>query len=102
MILDVLDADLPVKEMRSLFYTDIKINEMVGKEIIKMTKREKAKLEKIKNGTTRKQIADRNYQKVCALYDGGMGFREIADTLSLSEKRVQQLITKHRKELKGL
>ena len=75
---------------------------MVGKEIIKMTKREKAKLEKIKNGTTRKQIAESNYQKVCALYDGGMGFREIADTLSLSEKRVQQLITKHRKELKAL
>lgn len=91
-----------IRSRKKYRYTNSKINEMVGKEIIKMTKREKAKLEKIKNGTTRKQIAESNYQKVCALYDGGMGFREIADTLSLSEKRVQQLITKHRKELKAL
>ena len=76
------------------------INEYLGIEVFTMTKREKDKLEKIAAGTTRKQLAEKNYQTVVELYRMGIKRQEIAERTGLSLDRVRQLITKYRKEQK--
>lgn len=55
----------------------------VGEEII-MTKREVAKLEKIKAGTTRAQIAEKHYQEYLLYKEKGLTQKQIAEKMGMS------------------
>ena len=73
------------------------INQMIGREIF-MTKREKLKREKIANGTTREQIAEKNYQKVIEYYKKGLKQVEICELTKLTKGRVSQMIKQYKAE----
>lgn len=73
------------------------INQMIGREIF-MTKREKLKREKIANGTTREQIAEKNYQKVIEYYKKGLKQVEICELTKLTKGRVSQMVKQYKAE----
>lgn len=102
----LLHAPLPEKELRSklhyikkykkLKYKNETISQMLGVEI--MTKREMEKQEKILAGTTRKQIAEANFQKCVALRKSGLNQEQIAKEMGLSTKQISRYYKRMREE----
>ena len=103
---------LPEKELKSKLGGQIRrnkvynlpnvtINELIGIEVFtkaKWTKREREKARKEANGTTRKQIADNNRQKVLELKEKGLTTKEIAEIVGLKPQSVKNIVGKARKE----
>lgn len=102
----LLHAPLPEKELRSKLhyvkkyknwrYKNETISQMLGVEM--MTKREIEKQEKILAGTTRKQIAEANYQKAIALRKSGLNQEQIAKEMGLSTKQISRYYKRMREE----
>lgn len=103
---------LPEKELKSKLGWQIKmriayglyndrINELIGIEAFtkaKWTKREREKARKEANGTTRKQIAERNRTRVLELKEQGLTTKEIAEQVGLKPQTVKNIVGKARKE----
>ena len=73
------------------------LNEAEREKYNLMTKREAEKIEKIKNGETRKQKAEANYNKAIELYQKGYNRNDIAEITGLSVKSIINYIQKYRK-----
>ena len=69
---------------------------MLGVE--KMTKREKEKQAKIMAGTTRKQLAEANYQKAIALRKNGLNQEQIAKEMGMSNKQISRYYKRMKEE----
>lgn len=102
----MLHAPLPEKELQSKLnyitkyknyrYSDETISQMLGVE--KMTKREMEKQAKILAGTTRKQIAEANYQKAVALKKQGLTQEQIAKEMGMSIDSIKKYYKRMREE----
>lgn len=102
----MLHAPLPEKELHSKLnyitkyknyrYSDETISQMLGVE--KMTKREMEKQAKILAGTTRKQIAEANYQKAVALKKQGLTQEQIAKEMGMSIDSIKKYYKRMREE----
>lgn len=77
---------------------ELGISEAEAERVGIMDKRTLERLEKIKNGTTRKQLADKNYQTFCELRKQGLKLQEIADKMNMSLVQVKRYSQRLKKD----
>lgn len=63
-----------------------------------MDKRTMERLEKIQNGTTRKQLAEKNYQTFCELRKQGFKLQEIADKMNMGIDQMKRYSQRQKSE----
>lgn len=100
-----LKSKLHYIENDKLRFSDDNIISMLGidedlahERGIGMTKREFEKQQKILNGTTRKQIAEKEYQTAKALIEQGLKVKDICEKMNKSERMVKYYRQRYKEE----